>query len=126
MSTLSNKFTVLAQKMVAKFGVVSQWELVQKTSVSTEDDPTAYSESEEIVTLVDIAVASWKESDYDGQTIQVGDKIGFIPATSGYPVPRIGDVLVSPAGDSRYRVVAPLTLLAVNGITCVYKVNLRG
>ena len=126
MSTLSNKFTQLAQKMVAKFGVVSQWELVQKTSVSSEDDPTAYEESDETATLVNVAIASWKESDYDGQTIQVGDKIGFIPATSGYPVPRIGDVLVSPADNTRYRIVAPLTVLAVNDVTCAYKVNLRG
>lgn len=126
MSTLSNKFTQLAQKMVAKFGVVSQWELVQKTSVSSEDDPTAYEESVETVTLVDVAVASWKESDYDGKTIQIGDKIGFIPAKLTYPVPSVGDVLVSPADNTRYRIVAPLSVLAVNDVTCAYKVNLRG
>lgn len=126
MSILSDKFTKLAEKMVAKFGVVSQWELVQKTSVSTEDDPTSYSESEETVTLVDVAVASWKESDYDGTTIQIGDKIGFIPAKSSYPVPSVGDTLVSPTDGTSYRVVAPLTVLAVNGMTCAYKLNLRG
>lgn len=126
MSILSNKFTELAGKMVAKFGVVSQWELVQKTSVSAEDDPTSYSESEETATLVDVAIASWKESDYDGTTIQVGDKIGYIPAKSNYPVPSVGDTLVSTADNTNYRIVAPLTLLAVNGITCAYKLNLRG
>lgn len=126
MSTLSNKFTQLAQKMVAKFGVVSQWELVQKTSVSSEYDPTAYEESDETATLVNVAIASWKESDYDGKTIQIGDKIGFLPAERTSPVPRIGDVLVSPADNTRYRIVAPLTVLAVNDVTCAYKVNLRG
>ena len=126
MSILSDKFTKLAEKMVAKFGVVSQWKLVHKTSVSTEDDPTAYSESEETVVFVDVAVASWKESDYDGTTIQIGDKVGYIPAKSTYPVPSVGDTLVSPADNTNYRIVAPLTVLAVNGVTCAYKLNLRG
>lgn len=126
MSILSTKFLSVANKLIAKFGVISQWKLVHKESVSLEDDPTAYPQFDETETVIDIAIANWKESDYDGKTIQIGDKVGYIPAKSDYPVPAIGDIVVSPSSFTTYRIVAPLTILAVNDSNVVYKVNLRG
>lgn len=126
MSTLSNRFLKLSEKMVSKFGVDSQWTLVKKKSVSTEDDPTSYSEVTESETAVSLAIVSWKESDYDGKTIKVGDKPAIMPAAEGYPVPEVGDVLRSSVDGSTYRIVAPLKIFSVNGITVSYKINLRG
>lgn len=126
MSTLSNRFLKLSEKMVSKFGVDSQWTLVKKKSISTENDPTSYSEVTESETTVRLAIISWKESDYDGKTIKVGDKPAIMSATKGYPVPEVGDILRSTVDASTYRIVAPLKIFSVNGITVSYKINLRG
>lgn len=126
MTALSNRFLNLAKKMVSKFGVDSQWTLVKKKSVSTENDPTSYSEVTESETTVSLAIISWKESDYDGKTIKVGDKPAIMPASEGYPVPEVGDVLSSTADGTTYRIVAPLKIFSVNGVVVSYKLNLRG
>lgn len=126
MSVLSNRFLRLSETMVSKFGVVSQWILVKKQAVSPEDDPTSYSEVTISETAVNLAIISWKESDYDGKTIKVGDKAAVMPATVGYPIPEVGDVLQSTVDSTTYRIVAPLHIFSVNGMTVSYKLNLRG
>lgn len=126
MTKLSDRFLRLADRMVGKFGVTSAWKLIQTVSFSSEDDPTAYEESEKSEILVDLAVVTWKESDYDGKTVVVGDKPAIMPAKSGYPIPSIDDVLESVTDGTRYRIVAPIKIFSVNGITVAYKLNLRG
>ena len=126
MSVLSNRFLRLSETMVSKFGVVSQWILVKKKAVSPEDDPTSYSEVTISETAVNLAIISWKESDYDGKTIKVGDKPAVMPAPVGYPIPDVGDVLQSTVDGTTYRIVAPLHIFSVNGMTVSYKLNLRG
>ena len=126
MSVLSNRFLRLSETMVSKFGVVSQWILVKKNAVSPEDDPTSYSEVTVSETAVNLAIISWKESDYDGKTIKVGDKPAVMPATVSYPIPEVGDVLQSTVDGTTYRIVAPLHIFSVNGLTVSYKLNLRG
>lgn len=125
MTKLSDRFLSLAERMVSKFGVTSQWLLIKKTTTDVEGDPTSCI-AEETSTLVDLAIIAWKERDYDGKTIKIGDKPAIMPASVGYPVPMIGDVLESVVDGTRFRIIASSKIYSVNGITVAYKLNLRG
>lgn len=127
MTKLSDNFLKLAEDMVRQFGETSRWKLIKVERISPEDDPTAYEEEQEVTErFVDLAIISWKESDYNGETIRIGDKPAIMPATKGYPVPSIGDIFESFPAGVRYRVIATSKIFSVNGITVAYKLNLRG
>lgn len=130
MTTLSNDFLSLAEELVSLFGTEGVWSLRQYRPIVDKNDPTDPGQVDHTDTAINIAITAWEDNKYDNLNILYGDQMGILPARAGYPIPCIGDALVtfdSTGNVSKtYKLVPPVIHHSANGIVVAYQINLRG